>query len=146
MTKIWDEMSANRDVAAGKIHSLGNYALDGVCLGKVWYGICASAIHWMKFVTPNTIICMKGTFSRVERATHVILKRRVALKVQNKERITNQGRGRVAIQGLWRENITELKTSVLWGCPNISVGSQNIPIMFIKRIFMHLIYNWIKLK
>ena len=72
-----DEMS-DRDVvtAVGKIRSLGNYALDGVSLGK-------------------------GTFSRVERATHVILKRRVALKIQNKERITNQGRGRrVAIQGL----------------------------------------------
>ena len=65
---------SDRDIAAGKIHSLGNYALDGVCLGK-------------------------GTFSRVERATHVILKRRVALKIQKKERITNQGR-RVAIQGL----------------------------------------------
>ena len=62
MREIWYEMS-------GKIHSLGNYALDGVSLGK-------------------------GTFSRVERATHVILKRRVALKIQNKERITNQGRGR----------------------------------------------------
>ena len=69
---------SDRDVAVaagGKIRSLGNYALDGVSLGK-------------------------GTFSRVERATHVILKRRVALKIQNKERITNQGRRKVAIQGL----------------------------------------------
>ena len=41
----------------GEIRSVGNYSLDGVSLGK-------------------------GTFSRVERATHVLLKRTVALKIQ----------------------------------------------------------------
>ena len=47
---------SGRDVFAD-MRSVGNYALDGVSLGK-------------------------GTFSRVERATHLILKRHVALKIQ----------------------------------------------------------------
>ena len=49
-----------------QMRSVGNYALDGVSLGK-------------------------GTFSRVERATHVILKRPVALKIQLKDSINNKG-------------------------------------------------------
>ena len=79
---------SGRDVAsAGKIRSLGNYAVDGVSLGK-------------------------GTFSRVERATHVILKRRVALKIQNKEKITNQGGWRRGgDSGDSQRNITEFETT-----------------------------------
>ena len=69
-----------------EIRSVGNYTLDGVSLGK-------------------------GTFSRVERATHAILKRPVALKIQLKESIDNKGSSAMDFQ-TFRLKDSELSNSL----------------------------------
>ena len=69
-----------------EIRSVGNYTLDGVSLGK-------------------------GTFSRVERATHAILKRPVALKIQLKESIDNKGSSAMGFQKFRRKDSEKMSLS-----------------------------------